>query len=267
MLNRIVFQGIVVVSSFFLLWYGLSQFDYMGFFNVNENTQNLEKKLGDLIWDEIENTEEVIMNDSIQKTVEKLIKPLCKASNLDPDSLKIHIISKEEINAFALPNNHIVIYSGLIEDCKNQEALQGVIGHEMAHIANNHLMKKLSKEIGFTVLLAATSGGKGGQAISEIVHKLTSTAYDRNLEKEADISSVNYMIKAQINPKPMADFMYQMAQDRSINSNLYWIADHPESEERSKYILDYIKGRNYKTKPTISENNWEIFKEQISKEK
>jgi len=96
-----------------------------------------------LIWDEISNTEDVITNDSVVKTLDKLIIPICEANDIERDSLKIHIVQKDEINAFALPNNHLVVYTGLIEDCKKQEALQGVLGHEIAHIEKNHVMKKI----------------------------------------------------------------------------------------------------------------------------
>jgi hypothetical protein len=47
---------------------------------------------------------------------------------------------------------------------------------------------------------------------------------------------------------------------------MYWIADHPESEERAKYILDYIKGKKLTRKETISEKDWKIFQEQVEKE-
>jgi hypothetical protein len=71
------------------------------------------------------------------------------------------------------------------------------------------------------------------------------------------------MLEADIDPRPMADFMYQMAQDSNINKAMYWIADHPESEERAKYILDYIKGKKIKSKPTITEKDWKAFQEQV----
>lgn len=265
MMNKTILQGFILVSGFLLIWFGFTQMDFMKLFAVKEKTQNIENKLGDLIWDEISNTEEIVTNDSIVKTLDKLIKPICDANDIERDSLKIHIVKKDQINAFALPNNHLVVYTGLIEDCKKQEALQGVLGHEIGHIEHNHVMKKLSKEIGFSILLTATSGGKGGQIVKEALKMLTSSAYDRALEKEADIASVDYMIKAHINPKPMADFMYEMSQDSTLNKNLYWIADHPESEERAKYILEYIKGKKLKNKMTLPEKEWKAFQEQTEK--
>ena len=263
MIQRTIFQGLIIVLGFTAIWFGFSQLDFMKFFEVTERTTNLENKLGDMIWSEISNTEDVVTNDTLVKTLDSLIIPLCEANGIERDSLKVHIIIKDEINAFALPNNHLVVYTGLIADCKRQEALQGVLGHEIAHIEKNHVMKKLSKELGYSVLLTAAGGSKGGAMAREILKALTSSAYDRTLEKEADITSVDYMINAKIDPKPMADFMYQMAQDTDVNKALYWISDHPESEERAKYILDYIKGKKLKSKATLSDKDWKAFQEQV----
>ena len=266
MIKKTIFQGLIIISAFLLIWFGFSQLDFMKFFKVTERKQNIENKLGDMIWNQIEDTEDVITNDTIVKTLDKLLKPLCDANDIERDSLKVHIIIKDEINAFALPNNHLVVYTGLIEDCKRQEALQGVLGHEIAHIEKNHVMKKLSKEIGYSVLLTATGGSKGGQVARQILKTLTSSAYDRALEKEADIASVNYMIKAKIDPKPMADFMYQMAQDNKSDKNMEWISDHPDSEARAKYILEYLKGKKLKNNATLSEKAWKAFQEQVKAE-
>lgn len=265
MIKKTIFQGLIIIIGFAGVWYGFSQLDFMKFFKVEERTLDLENELGDLIWDDISRSEEIVTNDTIIKTLDKLINPLCEANDIERDSLKVHIIQKDEINAFALPNNHLVVYTGLIEDCKRQEALQGVLGHEIAHIEHNHVMKKLSKEIGFSVLLSATTGGNGGEIIKEVLKSLSSSAYDRTLEKEADITSVDYMIKAKVDPKPMADFMYQMELDHQTPEVLSWIATHPESEERAKYILEYIKGKKLKSKPSISEKEWKDFQELVKK--
>lgn len=265
-MKNIFLQAIIVIGGFFLVWFGFSQIDFVKLFEIKSRTETMERRLGDMIWNQLENTEEIVSNDSIVKELDKLIKPICEANDIDQDSLKVHIILKDEVNAFALPNNHLAVYTGLIEDCKRQEALQGVLGHEIAHLEKNHVMKKLSKEIGYSVLINAVGGHKASQIAGEILRTLSSSAYDRKLEKEADITSVKYLIEADIDPRPMADFMYQMAQDSDINKAMYWIADHPESEERAKYILEYIKGKKLKSKPTLSEKDWKAFKEMVKNE-
>jgi predicted Zn-dependent protease len=258
--KKIILQGLIIIIAFFGLFYGLSQIDWVTGFHVKQIRSSSENKIGELIWDEISSTEKVNTNDSISKTLDKLLEPICKNNKIERDSLKVHIVEKDEINAFALPNNHLVVYTGLITECKNQEALQGVLGHEMAHIANNHVMKKLSKEIGLSVLLSAGTSGKGGALIKEILKSLSSSAYDRTLEKEADMASVDYLLKANINPEPFADFMFELSQKKDLSDSLYWISSHPESEERAKYILDYLKGKKYKKQTTISKTEWENYK-------
>lgn len=262
-ISKTLFQGVTIVVLFFGMWFGLSRLDFVSFFEIKKHSISAENSIGDLIWDEIRRTEEVILNDSIVKTLDKLILPICEANNIERDSLKIHIVDKDEINAFALPNNHLVVYTGLILDCKKQEALQGVLGHEIAHIENNHVMKKLSKEIGLSVLLSATTGGNGGAILREILSTLSSSAYDRSLEKEADMQSVDYLLNADINAEPMADFMYELAQKQNLPDAFAWIATHPESEERAKYILDSLKGKKFKKKQTLTQKEWDDYKKQI----
>lgn len=260
---KTVFRGLSIVGSFFVIWFLLAQIDYITFFKIDKAKSATEKGVGDMIWDQIKTTENIVIDDSITNTLDKLLKPLCKENGIVRDSLKVHIIQKDEVNAFALPDGHLVVYSGLIEASKNEQALIGVLGHEIAHIEKDHVMKKLSKEIGFSVLMSVTTGGNSGGVIKEIMHTLSSTAYDRSLEKEADITSVEYMLNAKIDPRPFADFLYDMSFDNKFESALSWISTHPESEARAKYILGYIKGKKLDKKTILSQKEWDGFKKAV----
>jgi len=258
-----LFKGLILLTCVLGTWILLSQIDYLTFFQINKAKSTAEKNIGEMIWDQVKNTEDIIVNDSVTKTIDKLLKPLCKENGIKRDSLKVHIIKKDEVNAFALPIGHLVVYSGLIEASKNEQALLGVLGHEIAHIEKNHVMKKLSKEIGFSVLMSVTTGNNSGSVIREVMHTLSSSAYDRSLEKEADITSVGYLQKAKIDPAPFADFLYDMSLDNNLPSALSWINTHPDSEERAKYILEYIKGKKEKTKPILSQSEWTGLKKAV----
>lgn len=261
---KTLFRGLSIVGAFFGIWFLLSQIDYITFFKIDKAKSATEKGVGDMIWDQIKNTEDIIVKDSITNTLDKLLKPLCKENGIERDSLKVHIIKKDEVNAFALPDGHLVVYSGLIKASKNEQALIGVLGHEIAHIENDHVMKKLSKEIGFSVLMSITTGNNNGSVIKEIMHTVSSTAYDRSLEKEADITSVKYMLEAKVDPAPFADFLYDMSFDKNVESALSWISSHPESETRAKYVLEYIKGKKLDKETILSQQDWESFKKAVS---
>ena len=258
-----LFKGLGLIITFFGIWFLLSQVDFVTFFKIDKVKSATEKGVGDMIWDQIKTTEDIIVNDSITKTLDKLLKPLCKENKIERDNLKVHILKKDVVNAFALPDGHLVVYSGLIEASKNEQAMIGVLGHEIAHIENDHVMKKLSKEIGFSVLMSITTGNNNNKVIREIMDVVSSSAYDRSLETEADIASVEYMLKAKIDPAPFADFLYEMSFYNKLPSALSWVNSHPESEERAKYILEYIKGKKLQKKQVLTENEWLSFKKAV----
>jgi len=265
MIKKTILQGILLLVLFFALFYSLAQVDFVSFFQVKNNMKATENKIGDLIWDEMEREGKGITNDSILATLDQLMLPICTKNEIERDSLKIHLVANDEVNAFALPNNHLVVYTGLILKCRKQEALQGVLSHEMAHIQRNHVMKKLSKEIGLTILISATAGGNGVGVLKEILKTLSSTAYDRNLEQEADLLAVDYLLNANINPIPFADLMLVLDQENKSLKGLDWLSTHPESGARAKYILESLKGKTLENSATLTLNDWEEFKTKIKK--
>ena len=171
------------------------------------------------------------------------------------------MLNKDEINAFALPNWHLIIYSGLIHNSDNQEEFTGVISHEIAHIELNHVMKKLVKEIGLSVLISMTTGNGGAEIIKETAKMLSSSAFDRNLEKEADIKAVDYLTTAKVNTEPFANFLYKLSdKEHEAPKYLTWISTHPDSRERAAYIVEYNKDKLTDYKPILSNETWEKFK-------
>jgi predicted Zn-dependent protease len=259
---KIISRALVVYGGFFLCWFLLAQLDYVSYFEIEQKKVFAEKSLGDIIWSEMEQSEEVLYDDELLKTLDSLLLPLCEANAIERDSLKVHLVKNSQINAFAMPDNHLVVYTGLIEASKSEQALLGVLGHEIAHIEQNHVMKKLSKEIGFSVLLSLATGANSGQ-LGQVVNTLTSSAYDRRLEREADMVSVNYLLKAKIDPRPFADFMYELSLDNEMHKYTYLLTTHPESEDRAKYMLNYLKGKKIESKMILSKDAFENFKQKI----
>ncbi len=73
-------------------------------------------------------------------------------------------------------------------------------------------MNKLVEEVGLSTLITLTTGNSCSDMIKETAKSLSSTAFDRSLEKDADIKSVDYLIKAKINPEPFTNFHYKLAE-------------------------------------------------------
>lgn len=263
-MKKIILQSALSIAVFLATWYGLSQFDWVKIFKVQEVTKTTEQKLGDMFWDYFSQSEEENKNKLLVHSLDSLVNHICKSNDIDRNSVKVHLLNKDEINAFALPNGHLIVYTGLIQNSNNQEALSGVLCHEIAHIQLKHVMKKLGTELGLSVLISMTSGNVGSDAIKKTAKMLSSTAFDRGLEKEADLKAVDYMVNANINTEPFADFLNNMALTEAEKSEyLDWMSTHPDSKIRAEYILEYGKTKTRYSKPVLSQSTWLAIKEEL----
>lgn len=246
MIKKIIIELVLTVAIIAAVWFGLSQVDWMNLLNIEQTTQNTEEKIGDLFWKMLKNTESEITSESVVTPVDSMLTRICVSNSIDRKKIKLHLLQKDEINAFALPNNHLVVYSGLITACENEAELCGVMSHELAHIEKNHVVNKLVKEIGLSVLISMSTGNGNAEIMKEALKHLSSTAYDRSLETEADLTAVEYLEKAGINPEPFANFLYRLADEtKNLPSQIYWISTHPESKERAEKMIDHIKGKDF----------------------
>lgn len=261
MIRKTIFQGLAIAAVMFALWFGLSQIDFMKLFNLEKATANTEEKLGDMIWEAIERAEKVVRNDTVNSSVDSIVTRIARKNNIDRKKIKLHVIRKDEVNAFAFPGNHLVVYTGLIDECENESELAGVLAHELAHIEKRHVMKKLIREIGLATIMAAAGGDPG--VVGQMLHTVTSSAYDRSLETEADLTAVDYLIKSDISPEPFAELMYRMATGVDLPDAVYWVSSHPESEERAKAIVNYSKNKTVKAKAILDAALWKTVKEKV----
>lgn len=262
-MKNLAIQGTALLSLFFIFWLALAQVNWMELFEVKKSSEKLEEKLGNMLWELYSNQAEELSNDTLTSSLDTLVSSICQANDIEAANIKLHVLDKDEINAFAMPDRHLVIYTGLIRDSKNQEELTGVICHELAHIELNHVMKKLAKELGISMLISVTTGNSGN-GLAEIAKHVSSSAFDRNLEKEADLKAVDYLTAANIHPEHLANFLYRMSLNDSDYSNyLSWISTHPDSQERAEYILESIPDRDLKNTPILHESSWNNIKNSL----
>ena len=261
---KLFLKFLFLVALFFGTWFALRQIDWVTVLNVRQMTKSTEQKLGDLFWDMFRQTEEIDHSAEVAGAIDSLVTHLCKANDIDRDKLKLHVVDKDMVNAFTLPDDHLVVLTGLVNETQNEAELLGVIAHEVAHVEKNHVMKKLVKEIGLSVLISMTNGGSG-ETIRQALQMITSSAYDRDLEREADLTAVDYLIKAEVDPEPFANMLYRLSENEEhIPRQLFWISTHPNSKERAEAIIAYIKGKTVTKKPVLSSEQWDQLKEKTA---
>jgi predicted Zn-dependent protease len=263
-MKKILLQLVLLVLLFFALWLGMSKINWMELLNVNYITSKTQQKLGELILDQIKNSGEVNHDPKVTLPLDSILTAICVSNAIDRGRIQLHVIKSEEVNAFALPNHQLVIYSGLILETRNQAELSGVICHEIAHMELDHVMKKLIKEVGISVLISTTTGNSGSNLMVNILKTLSSTAYDRDLERDADRRAVDYLIRANIDPISFARFLRRIPESKSaIDQHLAWLSTHPEAEERAAYIIEFVGETSREYQPVLSPGTWQNLQRQL----
>lgn len=258
-MNKAFLQFSVLLIAFAAMWFGLSRINFVKNMHLDNLGKRAEKKLGDLVMESIEAQDDIVGADSAANVLNK-IKEKLLANNPDiPKDIQIHLVENDEINAFALPGNHIVVYTALIKHCDSVEELCGVLSHEMAHITLHHISKKLAAELGAGTISAATGGNT--VVISKILKILSSTAFDRSQESDADAQGERYLESAHINPHGISSFMMKIAEiHKDEPEALEWISTHPDSRKRAE-ALEKMIGKQQKSYDTVLDaKDWMTLK-------
>jgi beta-barrel assembly-enhancing protease len=222
----------ILLAVFMAIW---ALFTYFPLFSADRITQlsiEQERSLGNHlanhflfnIFDEVKDSKVVAAVDSLQAILE---------SELDdsPFPYNIYVVESEMINAFAAPGGHIFIFSGLIKFTENESELAAVIAHEMGHIEHRHVISRLIREVGVSVISGAVTGDV--VVLSEVGRRLFSSTFDRQQEREADMFALNLMKKVQLNPLALADFFERLEEKHGTQSQLaQMISSHPHHHER-----------------------------------
>ncbi|HLX13471.1 MAG TPA: M48 family metallopeptidase [Bacteroidota bacterium] len=260
-MSKALLQFLALAGCFFALWYSLSRFDFVKKFHVEEVTREEEHKLGDVVLEAACSGHEEIRSDTVLDCLNSIKHRLCAANGIADSTIKIHLIKDDDINAFSLPDNHLLIYSGLIDYCKSPEELAGVMAHEIGHIEAKHVMKKLVKDVGLAMLATLAGGQAGGEIARQVAQTLSSTAFDREQESEADAAAVHILAKANIDPRCLADFLFRLSQEKAdMPKSFELISDHPNSKDRSAEILELRKKEHYAAQQVLNDDEWKTLK-------
>ena len=165
----------------------------------------------------------------------------------DP-GLNFKVYLTEDVNAFAVADGSIRVYSGLM-DIMTDEELLGVIGHEIGHIKNKDtkdafrtalLTSALRDGIGATGTVAATLTDS---QLGDLAEALSSSQYSQKQEYEADSYGYEFLKSHGVNPWAMAlsfEKLQQMQGSGGQTSGAVQqlFSTHPELAARTKRMAE-----------------------------
>ncbi|SDX75381.1 putative metalloprotease [Allochromatium warmingii] len=180
-------------------------------------------------------------NSAYQKRVNKLAKNL-KSVNGVPLDIKVYM--KNEINAFAMADGTIRIYSKLM-DSMNDDELLFIIGHEMGHVAKGHTAQRMRAALltqAGRKIVQSTAGGTiaalTASQLGDLVEKVINAQFSQANEREADDFGLLTLKQNGGNPVGAATALEKLATMSGQGSNFVtqMVATHPEPSARAARI-------------------------------
>ncbi|MES2662817.1 MAG: M48 family metallopeptidase [Pseudomonadota bacterium] len=172
-------------------------------------------------------------SNAYQQRLQRLVANL-KSENGVPLNFKVYL--KDEMNAFALADGSVRVYSGLMDELNDDELLF-VIGHEVGHVVHGH--SKKAAQVAYSVSAArkgvAAFGGVSGQiaqsAIGDFSQGVISAQFSQNEEKQADDYGVSYLQKNGRNPQTAVTALRKLG-----NEGGGLLSSHPNPQDRAARI-------------------------------
>ena len=145
-------------------------------------------------------------------------------------------------NAFALPGGTILVTDQLVRSFPEPDAIAGVLGHEMVHVAEAHGLKQVYRSLG-TYLLVAMIAGDVGPILDDMLLEgglLLSLSYSRDHERQADRAGMELAARAGYDPAALARFFERMTAGGKPGGTS-WLSTHPGPKERIEEIRRYAE--------------------------
>jgi predicted Zn-dependent protease len=157
-------------------------------------------------------------------------------------------------NAVALPDGRIFIHSGLLTFVENEAQLVTILGHEIGHVIERHVVEAIKEArslkrglfaaIAGAATAAITRDEQAAQTAMQITASVQNSNYSRKQEDEADLIGCSLAMNGGYDPAEALGFFGKLRarfgeQDRL--SNLL-VGSHSLNEDRMKNIQKLIDG-------------------------
>lgn len=148
-----------------------------------------------------------------------------------PYTLRWHVVDDPQVNAFAVPGGHVVVFTGLIRAADSPEEVAGVLAHEVQHVVLRHSLHGLVRSLGWRATIQILFGSSGPlSGVGGLAAQLGSLKFSREQETAADMEGLKLLQRARIDPQGMVTFFETLSQKES---GLALLSTHPMSADRA----------------------------------
>ncbi|KQT43913.1 MULTISPECIES: M48 family metallopeptidase [unclassified Methylophilus] len=150
--------------------------------------------------------------------------------------IKVHVVNSPVLNAFAIPNGHIYMHTGLLARFDNEAQLATVLAHEGAHFVYRHgyFNQQSIKGSSAFATITAVIGIPIVGLIGNILATSSIYGYSRELEAEADNMGFKRLVQAGYDPHEAHKVFEHLAREVKLSEAQegFFYSTHPKLKDR-----------------------------------
>jgi len=205
-----------------------------------------EQALGRAIMRDVYSDPRYLDDPETESYLNQLGYKLVSVSTRNQREFIFFVVDDPSINAFALPGGNIGVHTGLLLTAQSESELASVVGHEIAHVTQDHIARMVAAQsqsywptmaaLALALLAARSNPNVASAAIAstQAYSVQNQLNYSRDYEREADRLGFEMLTKAQFDPRGMSTFFGRMQRaSRFYDSSApAYLRTHPLTSER-----------------------------------
>jgi len=230
---------------------------------ANESlTPEDEFRIGLMIVKGLRDAGQIEEDPEVTEYIETVGARLASQAHDGSQHFQFFVVKDPRLNAFALPGGFIGVNAGLLLATANESELAGVLAHEIAHVTQRHIARRLmaSKRTNIVttaallaaIILGATTGAspdvmQGAIAAAQGISAQQQINFTRSNEYEADRIGIGTLAAAGFDPNGVPSFFETMGRQAGLagSSVPEFLQTHPlsgsriaESRDRARQMRD-----------------------------
>jgi Zn-dependent protease with chaperone function len=222
--------GGAILATVLGLWFGS---DLLVELAVSRIPVEWEQKLGESAYRDFLSHQETMKEGLAVTALGEMTKRLTDQIPDNPYKFDVTVVKSDVVNAFALPGGYVVVFTGLMKKAESGEEVAGVLSHELNHVLQRHGLERIVKSLGLLTVAAIVVGNQQGLLgmMKQLGVELLTLKFSREQETEADLTGLQLLQRAKIDPSGMITFFERLSE--KDQGRMEWLSTHPMSTARA----------------------------------
>jgi predicted Zn-dependent protease len=167
-------------------------------------------------------------NESVADYVDDLGQSLVPFSDRSDIDYTFRVVESDQVNAFATMGGYVYVTTGLLRAAENEAQLAGVLGHEIGHIVERHVVDQMEERAIQRGILTA-AGLESEEIVALGVEIAINRSNSRSDELEADVRGYENIVRAGYAPIALVTFLENLESGGGVPQ---FLSTHPATDQR-----------------------------------